>query len=102
MFDTFEGNMIDVSGISIIINKLELYIDNEEKIIEEIVNTLNKLSSDYKSDNNDVYIDEKRNNLISSLYKVLDNKKKMTEYLRKVIYKYRTIDNNVNLYYGIN
>lgn len=101
MFENFDGNMIDTSGVSVIINKLELYIENEEKIIENIISTLDKLKNDYQSNDNDSYIEEKRNNLISSLYEVLDNKKKMKEYLNDVMVKYIILDSNINLHYGI-
>lgn len=102
MFGNFNGNMIDASSVNVLINKLELYIENEEKIINDIVVTLNKLNDNYRSDDNGSLIREKTNNLVSSLYVILYNKKKITEYLKGVIIQYRTMNANVESYYGIN
>ena len=91
MIEGKDGGIIDISSVKLIINKLELYIENEEKIITNIKTSLDLLGSYYISDNNAV-INTKINNLYSSLSIMFTNKKKYVEYLNSILNSYITMD----------
>ena len=59
MINSFNGGVIDVSSVVMIINKLQLYIENEEKILHDIKNSLLILEDYYSSDNNKVLKNKK-------------------------------------------
>lgn len=103
MINSFNGGLIDVSSVVLIINKLELYIENEEKIIRDIKNTLLTLENYYISDNDKV-LKIKKDNLYDALDTILENKKKYIEYLNYVIDSYIELDENniLNFNYDIN
>ena len=91
MIKGFDGGVIDVSSVVMIINKLQLYIENEERILLEINKTLLMLENYYSSDNNKA-LKFKKDNLYNSLNIVLGNKKKYIEYINHVIKRYLYLD----------
>ena len=91
MIEHNDGGIIDISSVRLIISKLELYIENEEKEITNIKKSLDLLSSFYISDN-DMIIAKKINNLYNSLNTMFNNRKKYVEYLNNVLNVYITID----------
>ena len=103
MINSFNGSIIDVSSVVLIINKLELYIENEEKIILDIKNALLALENYYISDNDKV-LKVKKENLYNALDTILENKKRYIEYLNYVVNNYIELDekNMLNFNYNIN
>lgn len=103
MINSFDGGIIDVSSVVLIIKKLELYIENEEKIILDIKNTLLILENYYISDNDKV-LKVKKENLYNVLDTILENKKRYIEYLNYVVNNYIELDekNMFNFNYNIN
>lgn len=87
----------------LIINKLELYIENEEKIVRDIKKTLSSLQSYYSGDNNSV-VNSKIDNLVIALDMMLDNRTKYVESLRLTVEGYKTMDQDNTVEYndGIN
>lgn len=94
MIDSFDGGLIDTSSVILIINKLKLYIENEEKIIENIQNSLSLLENYYSGDNNKT-INYKKNNLYEALNTGLKNKKKYIDYLEYIVNNYIDKDNSI-------
>lgn len=91
MINGFNGGVIDVSSVVMIINKLQLYIENEERILLDIKNSLLMLEDYYSSDNNKV-LKSKKDNLYNTLNTVLENRKKYIEYLNHVVNSYIDLD----------
>lgn len=87
----------------LIINKLELYIENEEKIVRDIKKTLSSLQSYYSGDNNSV-VNSKIDNLVIALDMMLDNRTRYVESLRLTVEGYKTMDQDNTVEYndGIN
>lgn len=67
VLDNFDGGIIDYNSVILVINKLRLYRENEEKIIAKIKNSLIALDNHYISDNSGLLKDKK-----DSLYNGLD------------------------------
>ena len=103
MINSFDGGIIDVSSVVLIIKKLELYIENEEKIILDIKNTLLILENYYISDNDKV-LKVKKKKLYNVSDTILENKKRYIEYLNYVVNNYIELDekNMFNFNYNIN
>ena len=103
MINSFDGGIIDVLSVVLIIKKLELYVENEEKIILDIKNTLLILENYYISDNDKV-LKVKKENLYNALDTILENKKRYIEYLNYVVNNYIELDekNMLNFNYNIN
>lgn len=103
MIENFSGGIIDITSVVLIINKLKLYIENEEIQISNIINSLSILNS-YYSGENYKYIDNKRQNLSELLNNILENKRKYVEYLEFIIKSYIDMDNNAMIMFhdGIN
>lgn len=91
MLDCFDGGIIDASEVLLIINKLKLYIENEEKIIKNIKNTLSLLD-DYYSGHNKT-INNKKNNLYNALNETIENNVKIVNYLDFIVNNYLNMDN---------
>lgn len=91
MINGFNGGVIDVSSVVMIINKLQLYIENEERILLDIKNSL-LILEDYYSGDNDGVLKSKKDNLYNSLNVVLENRKKYIEYLNYVVNSYIDLD----------
>ncbi len=89
--NNFGSGMIDTTSVLSIINKINLYIDNEKKIINNTQNSLSLLCSYYSSDNSNV-IDEKINNLYYNLSLMLENKKKYVVFITNVLNMYITLN----------
>lgn len=103
MIENFNGGIIDITSVVLIINKLKLYIENEELAISNIINSLSILDN-YYSGENDKHIDNKRQNLYESLNIMLENRKKYVEYLEFVLKSYIDMDekNMIHFNHGIN
>ena len=91
MINSFNGGVIDISSVVMIINKLQLYIENEERILLDIKNSLLILEDYYVSDNNNV-LKSKKDNLYNCLNTVLENRKKYIEYLNYIVNSYIDLD----------
>lgn len=91
MINGFNGGIIDVSSVVMIINKLQLYIENEERILLNIKNSLLLLEDYYSGDNNKI-LKYKKDNLYNSLNIVLENRKKYIEYLNYIVNSYIDLD----------
>lgn len=102
-FSERNSGIIDVSSVNIIIDKLNMYIDNEEKILLNIEKTLSTLKNYYSSDN-DGLLNLKRNNLYDSFDIILENKKRYVEYLNHIVEQYVSMDgiNMINYNSDIN
>lgn len=103
MIENFNGGIIDINSVVLIINKLKLYIENEELAISNIINSLSILDN-YYSGENDKHIDNKRQNLHESLTIMLENRKKYVEYLEFILKSYIDMDEKNMIYFndGIN
>ena len=91
----FTGGIIEPNSFRLIINKLELYIENEEKIIFNIKKSLELLNNNYIGNNNQKVLN-KKNNINNSLRTLLDNRKKYIIYLKKILNDYITMDENTS------
>lgn len=83
--------MIDTTSVINIISKLNMYIEEESKIINEINNILYNLENNYINDNSSI-IKEKDNDIINNLKILLEDKITYTNYLHRVVNKYISID----------
>lgn len=91
MINDFNGGVIDISSVVMIINKLQLYIENEERILLDVKNSLLMLEDYYVSDNNNT-LKSKKDNLYNCLNTVLENRKKYIEYLNHIVNTYIDLD----------
>lgn len=64
---------IDISALLVTLNKLKLYKEEEEKLVDNIKNTLYKLENDYISKNNKM-VKDKNKNICLFLDKLLKDK----------------------------
>ena len=64
---------IDISALLVTLNKLKLYKEEEEKLVDNIKNTLYKLENDYISKNNKI-VKDKNKNICLFLDKLLKDK----------------------------
>ncbi len=85
------GGFIDTKEVSIIINKLKLYIENEKKIISNIKEWMNNIQSSYLGDNSPL-IQKKAKNLFINLDTLLKNRESYIEYINQVIKLYMETD----------
>lgn len=92
------SGMIDYNSVIMIIKKIELYRDNEEKIINSINNSLSLLAGYYSSGNNK-YIKNKVDSLNTSLSTLLNNRNSYIEYLTRIVNTYSDMNkNNESIY----
>lgn len=84
-------SIIDINGLQAIVNRLKLYIENEEKTIISIKKALNNLNSLYISNNSNKAL-EKTNNLYNNLDIMLNNRQRYVEYINNIISIYITTD----------
>lgn len=91
--------MIDYDNVLLIINKLTLYIENEEKNISNIQSILDELDNYYYSDNSKV-LKTKKQNIINNLNIILENKKKSIDMLSNTLHNYRALDEENALSYN--
>ena len=97
------SGMIDYNSVIMIIKKIELYRDNEEKIIDNIKKSINTLSNYYYSDSNNKLLLNKINNLNNALDTMLNNRNSYIEYLTRIVNTYiDTNKENINIYNNIN
>lgn len=82
---------IDINTLLIALNKLKLYKEEEEKIVNNIKNTLYKLENDYISKNNKI-IKDKNKNICLFLDKLLEDKSQDIKYLENRIKDYNELD----------
>lgn len=97
MLNKYDGGIIDYNAVINTANRLALYTENEEKILQEITKLFNEIDSYYSSDNK--IIQDKKNNLIESLNTMLSNRKAIVNYLNRVLSSYLTMDEKAYLYY---
>mgnify|MGYP000630594202 CR=1 FL=1 len=96
------SGMIDYNSVIMIIKKIELYRDNEEKIIDNIKKSINTLSNYYYSDSNNKLLLNKINNLNNALDTMLNNRTSYIEYLTRIVNVYiDTNKENINIYNNI-
>ena len=96
MKGNFDGGLIETSSVILIINKLKLYIENEEVILNNITKTLDMLENYYSSDNKKI-LDNKKKNLYDSLNTMLENKKQYVEFLTYVVNSYLNKDESTSI-----
>lgn len=103
MIEKFNGGLIDDTSVMLIINKLTLYIENEEKIVNNIVNSLFMLDNYYSGENNKV-LDVKKQNTYDTLNTMLKNRKEYVEFLKSIVDSYIENDdrNQIEFQNGIN
>lgn len=82
---------IDINSLLVTLNKLKLYKEEEEKIVNNIKNTLYKLENDYISKNNKV-IKDKNKSICLLLDKLLEDKLQNIKYLENKIKDYEELD----------
>ena len=82
---------IDISALLVTLNKLKLYKEEEEKLVDNIKNTLYKLENDYISKNNKM-VKDKNKNICLFLDKLLKDKEKNIRYLENKIKYYNELD----------
>lgn len=92
------SNVIDIGSVLNIINRIKLYIENEEKNIRNIKNILNNLEVFYSGDNSSKIMN-KKNNLYNNLDKMLNNRKMYVEYINRAINNYIQLNNQNYLDY---
>ena len=97
MIENNDGGIIDTSSVMLIANKIQLYVDNEEKIIDNIKKSLILLDK-YYSSQNDKVLEIKKNSLCSALDILLKKKKNYVEYLKYIVNSY--IDKEYNIEYS--
>lgn len=98
----YDGGIINDTEVILIINKLDLYIENEERIVQNIKSSLSSLQSYYSGDNDSV-VNSKIDNLIIALDTMLDNRNRYVESLRLTVEGYKTHDQDSAVKYnGIN
>lgn len=96
------SGMIDYNSVIMIIKKIELYRDNEGKIIDNIKKSINTLSNYYYSDSNNKLLLNKINNLNNALDTMLNNRTSYIEYLTRIVNVYiDTNKENINIYNNI-
>ncbi len=83
---------IDISSLIVILNKLKLYKENEDKIIKDISNTISLLEEDYVSSNNSIINMDKE--VIEVLNSFTNNIDKYIAYIEKIIINYNEFDDN--------
>jgi len=93
------GGIIEDTSVMLIINKLELYIENEDRTVQNIKDSLSSLQSYYSGDNDSV-IDPKVDTLISSLNVMLDNRMRYVDSLRLIVQGYVGMDQSTAMKYG--
>lgn len=92
------GSYLDTDSVIIVINKLKMYISEEEKNILNMKKILNNLSY-YYSGYSDKILNSKINSLCTALNVMINNKKNYILYLNNIINKYVEMDqNNFRLY----
>lgn len=96
--DKYDGVFFDYTSVMGIISRLSLYIENEEKIIINIKNTLLSLDNYYKGDNSSA-ISSKKANLTEALDTLLEHKKKYVIYIQNMLDSYMAIDESIYLSY---
>lgn len=95
------GTMIDINNVIVVINKLQLYIDNEEKIKDNINNLLESFDTCYYGDNTKI-LNEKQMNIVNCLNTIFENKKKCIALLNEMVNKYYNLDIDTALEYNKN
>lgn len=95
------GTMIDINNVIVVINKLQLYIDNEEKIKDNINNLLESFDTCYYGDNTKI-LNKKRMNIVNCLNTIFENKKKCISLLNEIVNKYYNLDIDTALEYNKN
>lgn len=88
-----DGGMIYYEPLMTIVKKLNLYIETEEKIIQNIEETIMCLS-DFYSGNNSKTIENKINNLKFAMSSMLNNRRDYVSYIEYIIEIYITKDEN--------
>lgn len=83
---------IDISSLIVILNKLKLYKENEDKLIKDINNTISSLEEDYVSSNNSIINMDKE--VIEVLNNFTNNIDKYITYIEKIIINYNEFDDN--------
>lgn len=98
-----DGGIIDDSSVMLIINKLEMYIENEEKIVKNIEESLSILQGYYSGDNNSAF-NSKSDGLIEALNTMLNNRYVYLESLKQTLIGYIGRDKYVAMEFndGIN
>lgn len=91
--------MIDYDNVLLIINKLTLYIENEEKSISNIQSILDELDNYYRSDNSKI-LKIKKQSIINNLNIILANKKRSIDLLSNALHNYRALDEENALNYN--
>lgn len=82
---------IDVSSLLVIINKLKLYKEENQVLVDNIKKTLSKLEKDYISKNN-VIIKDKNKSICLLLDSLFDEKEMNIKYLEDKIRDYSELD----------
>ena len=82
---------IDVSSLLVIINKLKLYKEENQVLVDNIKKTLSKLEKDYISKNN-VIIKDKNKSICLLLDRLFDEKEMNIKYLEDKIRDYSELD----------
>ena len=95
------GTMIDINNVIVVINKLQLYIDNEEKIKDNINNLFESFDTCYYGDNTKI-LNEKQMTIVNCLNTIFENKKKCIALLNEIVNKYYNLDIDTALEYNKN
>ena len=88
---------IDINSLIVILNKLRLYKEIEDKIILNISNTLTSTEKAYISDNNK--ISDKNMEILNKLKESSSERDKYINYIDNVIKSYSSIDYNEKVKY---
>lgn len=88
---------IDINSLIVILNKLRLYKEIEDKIILNISDTLTSTEKAYISDNNK--ISDKNMEILNKLKESSNERDKYINYIDNVIKSYSSIDYNEKVKY---
>lgn len=102
MLNNFDGGIIDYNSVILVINKLKLYRETEEKIVANIKNSLIALDNHYISDNSGI-LKDKKSSLYNGLDIMVENIDSYITFLTNIVNSY--INNNeieMRKYNGIN
>lgn len=93
------GLMIDSNSVINIINSLKLNIELEEKLIVNIINTINNLNNNYTGINSKLLI-SKKDNLSDALNTMIDNRKRVVCFLDRMISNYILLNEKETIRYS--
>ena len=86
---------IDPDAVGQVVNKVKLYIENEEKYIMDMISALTILQSAYQGSETKDILNEKIDFITNILYVLLENRKNYIRFLNETIDSYQ----NQNSYF---